>query len=94
MDFSLEQAGLDRRVLLQQLGSLFCPHPEDDDSLQLALIAERERSGNGHSVIHPLLDDSSMLRYHIHELRRQPARFDRRIAVGPLLRLTMAAPRR
>jgi hypothetical protein len=42
-------------------------------------------------VIHPLLDDSSMLRYHIHELRRQPARFDRRIAVGPLLRLTMTA---
>ena len=71
MDFSFEQTSFDDWIVLSQLGSLLCSHPENGDSPQLALIAERKRSGNGHvSLICHSFDESVMLLHHVHELRR------------------------
>jgi len=72
MDFSFEQTSFDGWIVLTQLGSLLCAHPEDGDSPQLALIAERERSGNDHvSLICHLVDESTMLLHHVpHRLQR------------------------
>src|ERR1700730_16169544 len=71
MDFSFEQTSFDDWIVLRQLGSLLCPHPENGDSPQLALIAERKRSGNGQlSLICHSFDESMMLLHHIHKLRR------------------------
>src|SRR5579863_3871987 len=71
MDFSFEQTSFDDGIVLRQLGSLVCSHPENGDSPQLALFAEWKRSGNGHvSLICHLFDESMMLLHHVHELRR------------------------
>src|SRR5580693_10393302 len=71
MDFSFEQTSFDDWIVLSQLGSLLCSYPENGDSTQLALFAERKRSGNGHvSLIYHPVDKSVMLLQHVHELRR------------------------
>src|ERR1700723_1425110 len=71
MDFSFEQTSFDDGIVLSQLGSLLWSHPENGASPQLALFAERKRSGNGHvSLICHLVEESGMLLHHVHELRR------------------------
>src|ERR1700683_2196524 len=72
MDLSFEQTSFDGWIVLSQLGSLLRSHPENSDPPQLALIAERKRSGNGHvSLICHLADESTMLLHHIlHKLQR------------------------
>src|ERR1700733_7725824 len=71
MDFSFEQTSFDDWIVLRQLASLLCSHPENGDSTQVALFAERKRSGNGHvSLIYHPVDKSMMLLQHVHELRR------------------------
>ena len=71
MDFSFEQTSFDNWIVLSQLGRLLCFHPENGDSPQLALIAEREWSGDGHvSLTYHLVDESTMLFHHVHKLRR------------------------
>jgi len=62
MDFSFEQTRFDDWIVLSQLGSLLCSHPENGDSPQLALIAERKRPGNGQvCLICHSFDESVML---------------------------------
>ncbi len=69
MDFSFEQTSFDGWIVSRQLGSLFCSHPENGNSPQIALIAEREGSGNCRvSLICHLFDESVMLLDHILKL--------------------------
>src|ERR1700722_17102458 len=71
MDFGSEQTSFHGWIVLRQLGSLLCSHPENCDTPQLTLIAERERSGNSQvSLICHLFDESMMPLHHIHKLRR------------------------
>src|ERR1700733_10555311 len=71
VNFGFEQTTFDDWIVLSQLGSLLSSHPENGDPLQLALIAERKRSGNRHvSLICHLVDESVMLLHHVHELGR------------------------
>src|SRR5579863_3271844 len=71
MDFSFEQTSFDGWIVLSQLSGLLCSHPENGDSPQLALIAERKRSGDGHvSLIGHSFDEGVMLLHRVHELRR------------------------
>ena len=62
MDFRFEQTSFDDWIVLSQLGSLLCSHPENGDSPQFTLIAELKRSGNCQvSLIYHSFDDSMML---------------------------------
>jgi len=47
MDLSFEQTSFDGWIVLSQLGGLLCPHAENGDFPQLALIAELEQACNG-----------------------------------------------
>src|SRR6202035_4773189 len=71
MDLSFEQTSFDDWIVLSQLGSLLCSHPENGDSQRLALIAEWKRSGNGQVLlICHFFDESMMLFHHVHKLWR------------------------